>query len=128
VANEAPLPLQALVVEMDPFFAILVREAFSARGIACRMAYSARAAALLVRSERFQIVILGARLPDDRGLNLVEKIREAQGPAIPVVMVGTDDTPEFQSEVMETGADKYLVKPLSIQDLLEAVAKWLPPA
>ncbi|GEM_PF-5471921 len=113
--------LPALIVEMDPFFAILVREALQASGIACRVAYSARATALLVRSEVFQIVFLGVRLPDDTGLNLVHGIRSAQGREIPIVVVGTDDAMDFRREVLASGANEYLLKPVSLAELRDVI-------
>jgi DNA-binding response OmpR family regulator len=111
---------------MDPFFAILVREALQASGIACRVAYSARAAALLLRSEVFQIVFLGVRLPDGTGLNLVSGIRATQGREIPIVVVGTDDAVEFRKEVLDSGANEYLLKPVSLAELREVIRMWLP--
>ena len=116
--------LPALVVEMDPFFAILVREALQASGIACRVAYSARAAALLARSEVFQIVFLGVRLPDDTGLNLVQYIRIAQGREIPIVVVGTDDAVEFRRQVLTSGANEYLLKPVSLAELRDVITMF----
>lgn len=118
--------LPALVVEMDPFFAILVREALQASGVACRVAYSARAAALLLRSEVFQIVFLGVRLPDDTGLNMVSGIRTTQGREIPIVVVGTDDAREFRREVLDSGANEYLLKPVSLAELRDVIRMWVP--
>jgi DNA-binding response OmpR family regulator len=117
-----------LVVEMDPFFAILVREALQASGIACRVAYSARAAAILLRSEVFQIVFAGARLPDDTGLNMVPAIRASQGREIPIVVVGTDDAVEFRREVLASGANEYLLKPVSLAELRDVIQMWVPTA
>ena len=117
-------PLPALVVEMDPFFAILVREALDASGIACRVAYSARAAAQLARTEAFQLVFLSVRLPDDSGLNQLAGIRQQQGAGLPILVVGTDDTPEFRREALAAGANEYLLKPVSLAELRRAVLTW----
>lgn len=122
MASGASLP--ALVVEMDPFFAILAREALAASGIACRVAYSARAAALLVRSEVFRIVFVGVRFPEDTGLHLVEAIRASQGREVPILVVGTDDAVDFRREVLASGANDYLLKPVSLAELKKVVNLW----
>ena len=121
----AERPLPALVVEMDPFFAVLVRRALEAAGIDTRVAYSARAAALLTRSEQFSIAFVGVRLPDDTGLSLIEPIRLSQNTEIPIIVVGTDDAPSFEREVLAAGATAYLLKPVSVAQLREATAKWI---
>ncbi len=110
---------------MDPFFAILVREALQASGIACRAAYSARAAALLLRSEVFRIVFLGVHLPDGTGLHLISEIRITQGHEIPVVVVGTDDAAEFRKKVLACGANEYLLKPVSLAELRDVIRMWV---
>jgi DNA-binding response OmpR family regulator len=107
---------------MDPFFATVVRRALESRGVECRVAYSARAAAVLAQSQRFLIAFLGTRLPDGTGLNLIAPLRLRH--LFPIVVTGTDDSPAFQREVLAAGADEYVLKPITVTQVRDIVEKW----
>jgi DNA-binding response OmpR family regulator len=56
------------------------------------------------------LVVLSAALPDGSGLRTLRQLRRTS--SVPVLIVGPDDGAELEVEYLETGADRYLTKPL----------------
>lgn len=65
------------------------------------------------------IVLLNARLPDTTGLEVCKAVRQSNRTSYTVIILLSDDSDEIDRIVaLELGADDYLVKPLSIRELL----------
>jgi DNA-binding response OmpR family regulator len=63
------------------------------------------------------LVLLDWNLPDFSGLEICRRIR-ATGLAIPILMLTAHDAIKDKVEALDAGADDYLVKPFSIEELL----------
>ncbi|MFW9267354.1 response regulator transcription factor [Pseudomonas sp. D2-30] len=74
----------------------------------------------LIDSHKPDIVLLDIRMPGLDGLQVAAKLCERESPPA-VVFCTTRD--EFPPEVLQTGAVGYLLKPVSIQALEEALRK-----
>lgn len=66
-----------------------------------------------LRAERPGIVVLDCRLPDVDGLVTLRRVRELCGWTLPVVMLSGLDRAEAIVEAYESGADDYLLKPMT---------------
>ena len=71
----------------------------------------------LINRENFQFLILDIIMPKMDGLELCRKYREAYGYAAPVIMLTAMGTTEDVVKGLDAGADDYLVKPFSFQEL-----------
>lgn len=71
----------------------------------------------LISKERFQFLILDIIMPKMDGLELCRKYRETYGYASPVIMLTALGTTEDIVKGLDAGADDYLVKPFSFQEL-----------
>jgi len=84
----------------------------------------ARPAALtLLNGERPDLMILDINMPDVSGLDLLEFIRRRKElKDLPVVMLSTEAADITIDRAMELGADAYISKPVTIEELEQAIA------
>jgi signal transduction histidine kinase/CheY-like chemotaxis protein len=70
----------------------------------------------------FDLILLDQDLPDMKGLAVLGALRESEDRAdVPVVIVSADGSPGQQKRALGAGADGYLVKPFTIDGLLEVL-------
>ena len=67
------------------------------------------------------VVLLDARMPEYDGIWALQQIRERYG-ELPVIMLSTYDSSDYVDGALEHGADGYLLKDASSQQLSEAVS------
>lgn len=104
------MPYTILLVDDDPDFRREFREYFSDYRIV-EAGDGAEALARLGRPHEIDLVILDVRLPDQRGTEVLKKIKETvQG--LPVVMLTGYGTKDVVIEALKGAADDYLEKPL----------------
>lgn len=65
----------------------------------------------------YDLIILDRMLPQMDGLTLLRNIR-GEGIETPVILLTAKDTPEDRVEGLDAGADDYMVKPFSTEELL----------
>ncbi|WP_321436775.1 response regulator transcription factor [uncultured Bacteroides sp.] len=71
----------------------------------------------LIRKDKFQLLILDIIMPGMNGLELCKLYRQNYGFQSPVIMLTALGTTEDIVNGLEAGADDYLVKPFSFQEL-----------
>lgn len=76
----------------------------------------------LVSNERYDIVILGYRIPGTNGLALVRFIRALEHRKTTAVLMVTGSA-EVMDEALAAGADEVLLKPINPNALVCAVGK-----
>jgi len=90
-----------------------------------RLFYSARLAAqTLINGEHPDLFILDINMPEVSGIEFLEFLRRRQDlKGIPVVMLSTEAADVVIDRALAVGADAYVTKPVSIQELEEAMKK-----
>jgi DNA-binding NarL/FixJ family response regulator len=83
-------------------------------------ASSGREALAHASSNKIDVVLLDARMPENDGIWTLKKLREAD-PDRPVLMLSTYDTEEYVDQALANGASGYLLKESSSQQLFEAI-------
>lgn len=72
------------------------------------------------------LVILDLGLPDNDGLNILQRIKKTHKESPPIVLVLTVRKEQhYVDRAKEIGADYYLTKPIRAEDLVEAVSNLL---
>ena len=71
----------------------------------------------LLQNEAFDLLILDIIMPGTNGLDLCRQYRQREGYQTPVVMLTALGTTEDIVKGLDAGADDYLVKPFSFQEL-----------
>ena len=111
--NNKPL---ILVVEDDPAVRNLIATTLETHDYRYRTAPTGEAAILEASSHNPDVVLLDLGLPDTDGVAVIEKIRSWSNTPIIVISARSEDPDKI--EALDAGADDYLTKPFSVEELL----------
>lgn len=82
-----------------------------------------RAAQTFVAGNKPDLIILDVNMPEVSGLDMVEFLRRRpESMALPIVMLSSEATDSMVDRAMELGADSYITKPVTIEELEKAMA------
>lgn len=111
-----------LIVEDHPLIAELVETRLRIEGMRPVKCPGGREALALVGSEPFDLVILDIMMPDVDGYEVLRHIRAQPGTAhLPVIFLTAKSTPGDVERGLDLGANHYITKPFSGQDLMRKV-------
>lgn len=112
--------LTILVVEDDPTVRLLVKKALEHHGGLVFEAENAAKAKVMSHKPNLDMIILDLRLPDGNGYDVCTEIRE-DGIKTPVLILSADHGTDIKVKNLNAGADDYLTKPFSIEELLARI-------
>ena len=110
---------KVLIVEDDPAVRNLVSTALGSRGYQHQGVSTGIAALAVISSDAPDVLLLDLGLPDMDGVEIIRKVRGWSEMPIIVLSARTDDADKI--EALDTGADDYLTKPFSVNELLARV-------
>ncbi|MBO6933739.1 MAG: response regulator transcription factor [Deltaproteobacteria bacterium] len=114
-----------LVVEDEDHLAAGLKLNLELEGYEVDVAGTAREASeKLVQPEGYDALVLDVMLPDLDGFELCQRLRKA-GHFVPVIMLTARSSAEDRVRGLEAGADDYMVKPFSLDELLARVRSML---
>ena len=116
-----------LVVEDDKSVNNLITTILKTHGYRYLTAMNGAAAVIEASSHNPEIVLLDLGLPDTSGVEVIKKIRSWSNMPIIVISARTEDKDKI--EALDAGADDYLTKPFSVDELLarlRAITRRLP--
>ncbi len=126
--ENAPMPARStartdtvLIVEDEPRFRLSTHRILSAGGFQVLSAATASEALQIYNAqrERITVVLTDVKLPDWRGNELVQRMRDAR-PDLRVMYMSGD-----ARELSTAGADRFLLKPFSKRELLDGIQEAL---
>lgn len=112
--------IRILAVEDDPTIRLLVKKALEHHGAVIEEADTAKEGKTKAITQEYDLIILDLRLPDGNGYDICEGIRD-QGIKTPVLILSADHDTDVKVRNLNAGADDYLTKPFSIEELLARV-------
>jgi len=115
---------RVLVVDDDPSVRNFLKRGLAYEGFAVDLAESGEVGLKMARERQPDFVILDLMMPGIDGLEVLRRLR-AVDEQLPVIMLTAKDTPEDQIKGLETGADDYVVKPVSFEVLLARIRALL---
>ena len=107
---------QILVVEDDNAVAKLMAATMESQDYQYRIASTGASAIMEALSYKPEVMILDLGLPDTDGIEVIKKIRAWSNMPIIVVSARSEDTDKVAA--LDAGADDYLTKPFSVDELL----------
>ena len=108
--------LLILVVEDDPSIRKLITTTLKAHEYRYLSAANGQSAILEASSHNPDIVLLDLGLPDMDGVEIIRKISAWSNMPIIVISARSEDSDKI--EALDAGADDYLTKPFSVEELL----------
>src|SRR3989344_1109809 len=112
-----------LMVEDEPEFGRVVAEFLRKSGYEVVVAESGQQTKRLMKRTKVKIFVVDLGLPDGNGLDLCRFIRNHS--KAPIVVLTARDVVEDKVAAFNVGADDYLVKPVSLKELLTRIARLL---
>ena len=109
--------MRILVVEDERKIATFIRKGLVEVGFNPLVCANGDDALHLATSERFDTVVLDVMLPGRDGLSVLRQLR-AQRNTVPVILLTARDGLAERVEGLNLGADDYLAKPFSMEELI----------
>jgi two-component system OmpR family response regulator len=112
--------MRVLLVEDDQRIVDFVQRGLKAEGYQVEVARSGLEAIALGTEGKFQVIILDLGLPDLNGRQVCERLRSI-GVGTPILMLTARDTVQDKVTGLRSGADDYMTKPFSFEELLARI-------
>lgn len=129
--QDAP-PYRVLIVEDDRDLAVQCGQWVAAEGMTARIAAHGSAAIAALADFQPDAVLIDATLPDARGIDLVQVMRQqAEHATLPIIMAAEAGDATERFDAIAAGADEVLVKPLKARHVVGVLrsrvqrAQWL---
>ena len=113
--------LLILMIEDDPVVLGFHRAMLVEGGFSVHSASTLRRGLFMLGTSDYDAVLLDLNLPDSNGMNALNVLRYMR-PRLPIVVLTGVVTQEME-EAMRNGADDFLQKPSTKQELVDAIRK-----
>lgn len=110
---------RVLVIDDEPQIRRLLTVSLRGRGYRVESVAGAQEGLDRLTVERFDIVLLDLGLPDVDGLEVCRQVRAWS--QIPIIVISVRDREHDKIAALDLGADDYVTKPFSIEELLARV-------
>ena len=115
-----------LIVDDEPLTRNLLRLMLERAGFDILEAEDSLKALLSVSENKPDVIVLDVMMPHMDGLTVCEKLRSNPETAVlPIILLSARVNPEAVQEGMEAGADEYLGKPVSREELIRTIRSVL---
>ncbi|WP_147820724.1 sigma-54-dependent transcriptional regulator [Salidesulfovibrio onnuriiensis] len=112
--------VRILVVDDEPDFLKLIRRRLSKRNVDVFTSGDGRSALAFLEENEVDVVILDVRMPGMNGLEALKEMRK-RFPDVEVIMLTGHGSMQSGIEGISHGAYDYILKPFSIDDLLQRI-------
>ena len=112
--------MRILVVEDEDSIASFVVKGLTAEGHSVERAATAAEAIGLGITYDFDLILLDLILPDGNGIDVLKRVR-IDRPDVPVIVVSALGEVDDKVDLLDAGADDYLVKPFAFAELAARV-------
>src|SRR6202161_228607 len=117
------MPTRVLIVEDDPNIVDLMRANLAVRGFDTLVSSDGSKALSLLETEQPDMVLLDLMLPEADGFELCRQIRERSN--VGIIVVSARGGERDKVTALNVGADDYMTKPFSIEELLARITATL---
>lgn len=117
------MPERILVIDDEPQITRVLRAALSTQRYDVRTANDPHEALRVLEEWNPDLVITDLVMPEINGVEIARTVRKS-GPT-PIIVLSVRDQDQFKVEALDAGADDYVTKPFSTQELLARVRAHL---
>ncbi len=121
-------PASVLLAEDDDINRIFVEELLRSRNCTVVSVENGQEALRAIDENDYDVVLMDIQMPVMDGICAVREIRQQEKGSkqhLPVIALTAHAMVEHREECMLAGMDEYLTKPLVVEELLEAIRKFL---
>src|SRR5919199_5243223 len=111
---------RVLIVEDDPYIARLLRLQLEHRNLRGRCEFDGPSGLEVAAEFDPEVIILDIMLPGMDGVGVLKELRR-RGNQVPVIMLTARNTPLDKVHSLNLGADDYLSKPFSMEELVARI-------
>jgi two-component system response regulator MprA len=108
---------EVVIVDDDPRMRQFLAGELAVEGYGVREAADGQSALMALRESPGDLILLDWLLPDFSGVEVCRRIR-ASGITTPIVMLTGRDAVQDRVEALDSGADDFIIKPFSLEELL----------
>lgn len=108
-----------LIIDDEASIRTLLRVSLRAHDYEVHEAKTGKEGLALFAQTRPRLVILDLGLPDIGGLEVLQALRKSS--LVPIIILTVRDNEEEKISLLDNGADDYVTKPFSVQELLARV-------
>lgn len=114
--------MRVLLIEDEPGIAGFIKEGLEEENYAVDVAYDGNTGARMARDEfnEYDIILLDWMLPGLSGIEVLRKIRQHDS-NIPIIFLTARDTTDDAVFALDMGANDYIKKPFSFDELLARI-------
>ncbi|MDN4482840.1 response regulator transcription factor [Demequina lignilytica] len=112
--------MRVLLVEDEERLVASLRDGLRTAGIETVHARTGREGLALAQTEGLDLMILDIGLPDQEGFTVLRRLR-VTGSDLPVIILTARTSAEDTVRGLERGADDYMAKPFSLDELLARI-------
>ena len=119
---------RVLLVEDNPINQELARDLLNRAGIVVNIAGDGREALAILGRERFDAVLMDCQMPVMDGYEATRALRQRpELKELPVIAMTANAMAGDRQKVLEAGMNDHLAKPIRVDDLFAALARWVHP-
>lgn len=116
--------ISVLLAEDEVALATIVKESLETRNFQVTLSHNGREAWELYQREPFDVLLLDVMMPEKDGFTLVQEIRQLNK-NIPIMLLTSKSQTADVVQGFKTGANDYLKKPFSIEELIVRIEALL---
>ena len=113
--------MRILVVEDEHKIANSIKKGLEQESYAVDIAYEGRQGFDLAATEDYDVIILDLMLPKMNGVKVCKKLRKEENIHTPILVLTARGQLDDKVNVLNAGADDYLVKPFAFTELLARI-------
>ena len=117
--------MKILVCEDDPMMIKAIEHKLQREGYTVEVANDGREAAEKIKSHEYDLIITDLLMPFSGGLELINMTRNELKNTTPIIVLSKVGSEETIIEAFKLGADDYLTKPFSPNELSIRVKRFL---
>lgn len=112
--------MNILIVEDEDGISKFLKQGLEEEGLSVTVAADGQSGLHIARSQRFDVILLDWMLPKMNGLEVCSRLRESDK-TTPVIFLTAKDTILETIAGLKAGANDYIKKPFSFEELLERI-------
>ena len=116
--------MRILIVEDERAVASFVEKGLRAEHFSVDTAADGKKGLWLAKTTDYDLIVLNIRLPEMDGMEVCRELRKAQK-TVPILMLSVQSSATDKVEALNSGADDYVSKPFSFEELLARIRALL---